>query len=268
MSLLGLTAGRKLELIGDVLSHGSLSGTLRLGISEDLIGVVLRTSMVWEILSVLALDDEVELSELLKRASGQQLHLLRPYNSHSHVLPGICDDGTSQMVRIHSHEAFLIQTEVGEEFCILPEMSRQLLRGLVNSGEVVLLLVGILEDVLIFEEASLTDEDFDVVVYWEKHELPVDSVKNLALHVDDDICGISLMDHIIQCISTWILRLQILCGNEQCHKRDQDGIIISFVWHFRGVKIHQVDGVVDRLVVALEAVSNIAEVVNTFDSFL
>jgi len=72
---LGLTAGRKLELIGDVLSHGSLSGALRLGISEDLIRVVLRTSMVWEILSVLALDDEVELSELLKGASGQQLHL-------------------------------------------------------------------------------------------------------------------------------------------------------------------------------------------------
>jgi hypothetical protein len=254
-------------LIGDVLPNGGLSGGLRLGISEDLVGVVLRTGMVWEILGVLALDDEVELAELLEGASGQQLHLQRPYNSHSHVLPGICHDGASQMVGIHSHEAFLIETEVGEELCVLPEMGRQLLGGLVDGGEVVLLLVGILEDVLIFEEAPLTDKDFDVVVYWEEHELPVDGVKNLALHVDDDISGVSLMDHIIECISTWILRLQILGGDQQCHKRDQDGIIISFAWHLRGVKVHQVDGVVDRLVVALEAVSNIAEVVNTFDSF-
>ena len=172
------------------------------------------------------------------------------------------------MVRIHGHEAFLIQTKVREEFCILPEMGRQLLRGLVNGGEIVRSLVSILKDVLIFEEASLPDEDFDVVVNWEEHELPVDCVKNLTLHVDDDISGISLMDHIIECVSTWILRLQIFGRNQECHKRDQDGIIISFVWHFRGVKIHQVDGVVDRLIVALEAVSNIAEVINTFDSFL
>ena len=46
-----------------------------MGISEDLIGVVLRTNMVGEILSVLALDDDIELSELLEGASGQQLYL-------------------------------------------------------------------------------------------------------------------------------------------------------------------------------------------------
>lgn len=265
---MGLTAGRELELVGNILSNGGLSGVLRLRISEGLFGVVLRTSVVWEVLGVLALDDEIELSEFLERASGQQLHLLRPNDSHSHVLSGVCHDGASQMVGVHSHEALLIQTEVGEELCILPEMSRQLLRGLVDRGEVVLLLVGILEDVLIFEEASLADEDFDVVVYWEEHQLPVDGVKNLALHVDDDRGGISLVDHVVEGVSTRVLRLQILGGDQQCHKRDQDGIVVSVLGHLRGVEIHQVDGVVDRLVVALETVSNIAEVVNTFDSFL
>lgn len=268
LRLLGLAAGGKLELVGDVLPHGGLGGVLRLGVSEDLIWEVLRTSMVWEILSVLALDDEVELSELLERASGEQLHLKGPNDSHTHVLPGVCHDGAGQMVRIDSHEALLIETKVGEELCILPEMSRQLLGRLVNRSDVVLLLVGVLEDILIFEEASLTDEDLDVVVNWEQHQLPVDSVKNLTLHVDDDIGGISLMDHVIECVSTRILGLQILGGDQQSHERDQDGIVVSFLWHFRRVKVHQIDSMMDGLVVTLQAISNIAEIVNSLDPFL
>ena len=233
MSLLGLAARGKLELIGNVLSDRGLSSALRLRIGEYLIGVVLGASMVWEILSILALDDEVELSEFLQRASGQQLHLMRPYHCHSHVLPGVCDDSTRQVVGIDSHEAFLIETEIGEELRILPEMSRQLLGWLIDSGEVTLLMVCILEDVLILEQASLTDEDLDVVVNWEEHELPVDRVEDRAFHGDDDVRVISLMHHIIKCVSPWVLGLQILSGYEQCHKRDQDSIIVPILWHLR-----------------------------------
>ena len=125
-----------------------------------------------------------------------------------------------------------------------------------------------LKDIFILKQATLRDEELDVVVDRENHELPVNYIENTAFHCDDEVCGISTGHHVVQCVRAWILDLKILGRNEKTYQRDQQGIIISDSPHLWWINVHEVDCVVDRLVITLKAFSYVAQVVDSLDSFL
>lgn len=90
---------------------------------------------------------------------------------------------------------------------------------------------GILKDLLILEEAALRDEHLDIIINRIGQQLPVNSVKDFALHRYDIVSGVPSLDHIVQCISTWVLDLQELGRDKQAAKRNQDCIILFVPWH-------------------------------------
>jgi hypothetical protein len=114
----------------------------------------------------------------------------------------------------------------------------------------------------------LRDEDLDVVVNGEDHKVPVDDIQDLSLHGDDVVGRVPPLDHVVEGLGTWILDLEVLGRDQEAHQRDEDGVILLVSGHLRGVNVHQVHGVMDGLVVRLQAVSDVGQVIDTFHTFL
>ena len=114
------------------------------------------------------------------------------------------------------------------------------------------------------------DEHFDVVVDGVDHQLPVDDVEDTAFRGDDQVGIVPSVDHIVQSICSWVFDLEVLGRNEEADEGDQQGVIVHSPHppHLGRVDVHQVDSVVDGLVVTLKAFSDIAQVVNSLDTFL
>ena len=125
-----------------------------------------------------------------------------------------------------------------------------------------------LEDLLVLEEATLRDEELHVVIDREHHQLPVQDVEHLAFHGDDEITVVSIAHLVVQSICSWILDLQVLCRDQKAHERDQNSVILFVLGKLGGVDVHEVNSVMDGLVVTLQGVGNIAEIVYPFDPFL
>lgn len=107
-----------------VLSDALMNCGLWFG--EDLSAVVLRFGMLWEVLSVFAVDDKIEISEMMESALCKHLKFDWPDDSNAHVLTGVSNNGTSKKIWINGHEAFLVKAEICEELSILLEVFSQL----------------------------------------------------------------------------------------------------------------------------------------------
>ena len=127
---------------------------------------------------------------------------------------------------------------------------------------------GGLEDLLVLEEAALRDEELHVVVDREHHQLPVQDVEHLAFCGDDEIAVVSIAHLVVQSICSWIFDLQVLCRDQKAHERDENSVVLFVLGQLGGVDVHEVDSVMDGLVVALQGVGNVAEVVYPLDPFL
>lgn len=272
LRLLGLAAGGQLQLVDDVLPQLSLiwSESHR-WLGQELVRVVLRVGMLGEVLHVLLGDGRVQISEVMEGALGEELQLLPPNDGHAHVLTRVGNDCAGQQVRVDRHEALLVEAEVGEELCILLEVLGQLWRWLLQLSRrlvFVALPASGLEDLLVLEEATLRDEELHVVVDREHHQLPVQDVEHLAFHRDDEVAVVSIAHLVVQSICSWILDLQVLCRDQKAHERDQNSVILLVLGKLGGVDVHEVNSVMDGLVVTLQGVSDIAEVVYPLDPFL
>ena len=76
-------------------------------------------SMFWKVFRIYFVNLVKYGLNLTKLAISQYNHLVCPNDGHSHVLPGVGNDGASQYVRVLFHKALLIVTEVCEELRIL-----------------------------------------------------------------------------------------------------------------------------------------------------
>jgi len=81
-----------------------------------------------------------------------------------------------------------------------------------------LLRTNLLKNVFILKQATLRYKELDIVIDRENHQLPVDCIKNTALHIDDQVTSISSIDHIIQCVSARIFYLKVFSRDQEAHQ--------------------------------------------------
>lgn len=123
------------------------------------------------------------------------------------------------------------------------------------------------KDLLVLKEAALRDEELHVVIDGEDHELPVNDVEDFTLGCNDQVAIVPVAHLVVQSVSARVLYLQVLGRNEEADERDEHRVVLFILRQLGGVDVHQMNGVVNRLVVTLQGVSNIAEVVYSLDSF-
>ena len=101
---------------------------------------------------------------MVESALGQQLHLGGPDDSHPHKLASIRNNSARQEIWVHSHEALLVHAEVGKELGVFFEVFGQPVAWMLSDGGVVKDLVSIcLQDLLVFKQTALGDEQLDVL---------------------------------------------------------------------------------------------------------
>ena len=198
---MSLSSRRKLKLINNCLSNLSLA-------HQHLIRVILRLSMLWEVFGIFSLYYAIRIFNCFERTFCQKFHFVGPYDSNSHVFSGVCNNGTCQVVWIYRHQAFLVQTKISKKFRIFLEMRSQLVSWLISH---VSLFIWISQNLFIFKKTSLRYKNFDVVVYREYHEVPIDSLENNAFHIDNVVGWISSLYHVVESLSTWVLDLEVFC---------------------------------------------------------
>ena len=137
---------------------------------------------------------------------------------------------------------------------------------LVNS--ILGLQVQIWQNLFIFKKATLGNEKLNVIKEREHHKLPIDCFKNFSFSCNYQITVVPVINLVIKSISSWIFDLQILSGNEETHQRDKDSVIFFIFGDFWGVDVHQMNSMMDCLVLTLKGVCDVAQVVNSFYTFL
>jgi len=85
------------------------------------------------------------------------------------------------------------------------------------------------------KQTPLAEEHPDVVKDREDSELPVNSSQYFTFHVDDEIFGIPPLHHIVKCISSRILDLQVLGGDQETAYLDEDSIVLLILGDLRRV---------------------------------
>jgi len=88
LSLVGLTTWGQLELVNDRFSN--LRRT-----NKNLLGIVLRLGMLWEVFGIFLLDKIVQIFDVSELTFRKKLHFMRPDDSNTHILSSIGHDGTS-----------------------------------------------------------------------------------------------------------------------------------------------------------------------------
>ena len=217
-------------------------------LSEHLVREVLHIGMLREILLVLVLNDEVKVAEVAERATGEQLHLVAPNDTDTHVFTRVCNDGARQLVWFDLHERLLVQAEVSEELGIFLEVLCGGLSG--HAGEVLrLLLRQVGQHALVLEQTALRDEHAHVVEQREVHQLPVDNLKDLTLSADDQVSVVSIVDLVVEGVCAGILDLQVLGRYQEAAQGDEQCVVLFVLRHLGRVQVHQVDGMMNSLIV-------------------
>ena len=214
-----------MQLIDDVLSDSLRLHVHELLLRQMLVRIVLRVRMLREVFHVLLRDGRVQIAEVVEVALGQQFELLAPDDCYAHVFACICNNGTGQEVWVNGHETLLVEAEVGEELRILLEVLCQFGRRLLEVS-IVLTDHGRPEYLLVLKEASLRDEQLDIVVYGEDHQLPVDDVEDLTLSRYDEVAIVPVAHLVVKSIGTRIFDLQVLGGDEEADERDEYCIVL------------------------------------------
>ena len=165
---------------------------------------------------------------------------MSPYNGHSHVLSCVTNNSTGNYVLVFSNKTLLVIAEVCKELSVLfKEPNRTLSWScLIN-----------LENFFILEKASLSDENFKIVIHGEQHELPIDGVKHMCFSIQDLFISVPPLHHTVERISPGIFLLMVLWWDHETNYRNEKGIILCV--NNRAIKVHHHDGMVDSLVLSL-----------------
>ena len=151
----------------------------------------------------------------------------------------------------------MIIAEVSEELSILPKKFGNLVIGFILIN---------FQNFLVFKKAALSNKDLKIIIHGIDHQLPIDCVQHVSLSIENLVIGVPSFNHPVERFSSRIFDLMIFARNHQANKRNEDGII--FFIHSGGIKVHQLHCMVDGLVVRLEAIGDVAEVINPFNTFL
>lgn len=99
------------------------------------------------------------------------------------------------------------------------------------------------------EQTTLRDEHTHVVEQREVHQLPVNDLEHLALSGDDQVSGVSIVNLVVEGIGARIFDLQVLRRDEEAAKRDKKSVVLVMSRHLGSVKVHQVHGMMNSLIV-------------------
>ena len=99
--------------------------------------IILRFSVLWEVLSVFTIDYKIKISKMMKCTFCQHFKLNWPNDGNSHVFTCISNNGTSQKIWINGHETFLVKAEISKEFGILLELFSKLDRWLISEIRII-----------------------------------------------------------------------------------------------------------------------------------
>ena len=158
-----------------ILSQALLNCNLWL--SQDLLMIILRFSVLWEVLSVFTIDYKIKISKMMKCAFCQHLKLNWPNNSNSHVLTSISNNCTGKKIWINCHKTFLIKTEISEKLCIFLKVFCKLDGWLISKIWIIKNIISSWsKDIFMFKEAPLRNKKSNVIVDWKHHEVPINGV--------------------------------------------------------------------------------------------
>ena len=99
--------------------------------------IILRFSMLWEILSIFTIDYKIKISKMMKSTFCQHFKLNWPNDCNAHVLTCVSNNGTCQKIWINGHETFLIKAEISEEFGILLKVFSKLNRWFISEIRII-----------------------------------------------------------------------------------------------------------------------------------
>jgi hypothetical protein len=206
---------------------------------------------------------------MMKSAFCQHLKFNWPNDGNSHILTSVSNNCTSKKVWINSHETFLVKAEISKEFSIFLKVFSKLNGWLISEIWIIKDIIACWsKNVFMLKKAALRNKKSNIIINWEDHKVPIDCVKKNPFHVDNDISRILSLSQIVQCISSWIFDLQILCRNKQSYQRNQKCVIFLILGHLTRIYIHQVYSMMYCLVVCLKSISYKRQIIYSFHTFL